>query len=66
MTNPAGFQGSSHFLTNGMLAIFAKLKTIGEQVKVKLIEYIFEKDDMIPMHITFDSMVRIMFMQQLS
>ena len=49
-----------------MLAIFAKLKTIGEQVKVNLIEYIFEKDDMPPMRITFDSMARIMFMQQLS
>ena len=46
-----------------MLATFAKLKTIGEQVKVNLIEYIFEKNDMLPMHITFDSMARMMFMQ---
>ena len=46
--------------------MFAKLETIDEQVRVNLMEYTFEKDDMLPMHITFDSMARIMFMQQLS
>ena len=50
-----------------MLAIFAKLKIMGEQVKVNLIEYTFEKDlrqykYVIHMRITFDLMVRIMFM----